>query len=176
MIEKSLLQVYIDLHPRLSPNCTTRGHTSSSVEGPRGGAGLQVHKARMHSHRLGASSLGGATAHVLGEPASLPSCTLRKNSDFKSEPRRNGNAVPDPGPQPRKCDFAQGNGGLSREDCSRRPRQVTPTDKRPLHLGVRPAVSTIHGMSSRVRIPSPDFRAKGLSGLLPQSWHQSQSP
>lgn len=76
MIEKSLLQVYTDLHPRLSPKCTIRGNILNlSVEGgPQGGwrdAGQHAHtRTRTHTHPLThtAHSSGQSVCGVLTHP------------------------------------------------------------------------------------------------------------
>lgn len=76
MIEKSLLQVYTDLHPRLSPKCTIRGNVLNlSVEdGPHGGwrdAGQHTHtraRRRTHTH-----ALSRTLAHSSGPSVCRPS-------------------------------------------------------------------------------------------------------
>lgn len=132
-----------------------------------------MHKARRHSHRLRASSLRRAAAQVPGEPASPCPVPSGRTAILSQSQERTRFQILDSGPgnvtSPKAMAVS-----LPREDCSRRPRQATPTEKWPLHLGVRPVVSIIHATSSRVRVPNSDFRAKGLNGLLSQSWHKSQ--
>lgn len=80
MIEKSLLQVYTDLHPRLSPKCTIRGNILNlSVEGgPHGGwrdTGQHAHRrthtyrrTRAHAHTPSRTHCTHTLSHTLTHP------------------------------------------------------------------------------------------------------------
>lgn len=172
MIEKSFLQVYTDLHPRLSPKCTIGGNIlNPSVEGGRRVQGsTRVHAQWGLSPPGNAQGRGGTTApgqwgarkrRAQGRKASRsarcpwrhfpapPSCRMHpaKNSDLQRKRGSRQSALAwETQTSPRAVTVRSGC-GLGR------PGEATPVEKQHLHLGVRGLVaSTLSRESSAVRM------------------------